>query len=296
MDAAEFVPDTMKDTTAGAIAKTEALFDAWHGKGNDRIHVWFALRQVMTSTPELVEGIAVSARKRGTGLHIHLAEHLREVEHCVVNYGLRPAEWLDSLGFLGPDVLAAHSVVLSDREVQMIVERGPVPVHCPRSNLNSHGFSKTPLFLAQGSPIGLGTDGASGGKLDLFAEMRLLKSSQQASRGLPINDATVLPVEDGLRMLTSGGARALMLQDQVGTLEVGKKADVILVDHTAPHMRPTHDLLRTLAMCATPQDVRDVIVDGVVLMRNRLLTQVDEEAVIRRASEHMTAVAQRAGF
>ncbi len=296
MDAAEFVPDVMKDSTAEALAKTEALFDAWHGKGNDRIHVWFALRQVMTSTPELVEGIAAGARERGTGMHIHLAEHLKEVEHCVVNYGLRPAEWLDSLGFLGPDVLAAHSVVLSDREVQLITERGTVPVHCPRSNLNSHGFPKTPLFLALGSPIGVGSDGASGGKIDLFAEVRLLKSAIQARRGLPINDATVLPVEDALRMATSGSARALLLDKEIGTLEVDKKADIVLIDHTAPHMRPTHDLLRTLVMCATPQDVRDVIVDGALLLRDRKLTQFDEEEIIRKATEHMTAVAERAGF
>lgn len=296
MDAAEFVPDTMKDSTAEAIARTEMLFDAWHGAGNDRIHIWFALRQVMTSTPELVEGIAASARERATGLHIHLAEHLKEVEHCVVNYGLRPAAWLDSLDFLGPDVLAAHSVVLSDREVQLVTERGTVPVHCPRSNLNSHGFPKTPLFLSLRSPIGLGSDGASGGKIDLFAELRLLKSTIQASRGLPINDATVLPVEDALRMATSGGARALLLDDQIGTLEIGKKADIILVDHTAPHMQPTHHLLRTLVMCATPHDVRDVIVDGAVLMRDRRLTQVDEDEIIRKAAEHMDAIAERAGF
>jgi len=296
MDSAGFVPDVMKDTAASAIAKTDELYAAWHGTGNERVHIWYALRQVMTSTPELVTGVAAAARQRSTGLHIHLAEHLREVEHCVVNHGLRPAEWLDSLGFLGPDVLAAHSVVLSDREVEMLVDRETVPVHCPRSNLNSHGFSKTPHFLTLGSPIGLGTDGASGGKLDLFAEMRLLKSSQQASRGLPINDATVLPVEDGLRMMTSGGARALLLQDEVGTLEVGKKADLILVDASGPEMAPTHDLQRSLAMCATPYNVRDVIVDGQVLMQDRELTTVDEAEVIRQAGEHMAAIAQRAGF
>ncbi|MBN1261587.1 MAG: amidohydrolase [Anaerolineae bacterium] len=296
MDSATFVPDTMKDTTAGAIAKTEALFDAWHGKANDRIHIWFSLRQVMTSTPALVEGIAASARQRDAGLHIHLAEHLKEVEHCMVNYGKRPAAWLDSLGFLGPDVLAAHSVVLSDREVQLAVERGATPVHCPRSNLNSHGFPKTPLFLALGSPIGLGSDGASGGKIDLFAEMRLLKSAIQASRGLPINDATVLPVEDALRMATAGGARAVRLERDIGALDVGKKADLILVDSTAPHLYPTHNLLRTLVMSATPQDVQDVIVDGVVLMRDRRLTQIDEEKVLRKANEQLIAIARRAEF
>lgn len=296
MDSADFVPDTMKDTAATAVAKTEALYETWHGQANDRIHIWFALRQVMTSTPELVDNIAAAARARGTGLHIHLAEHLREVEHCVVNYHKRPAEWLDSRGFLGPDVLAAHCVVLSDREAALLVERGTTPVHCPRSNLNSHGFPNAPRFLNLGSPIGLASDGASGGSIDLFESMRLLKMATQARYGLPINDATVLPIEALLHMATAGGARALQLQDRTGTLEVGKKADVILVDTTGPHITPTHNLLRTLVMSATPHDVRDVIVDGVVLMRDRVLTQIDEEAVIHKAAEHLQAITKRARF
>ncbi len=296
MDMAEFVPANMKDTAADAVARTESLYGEWHGKANDRIHIWFALRQVMTSTPELVERTADAARRLGTGIHIHLAEHLREVEHCVVNYGLRPAEWLDSLGLLGPDVLAAHCVVLSDSEVQLLVERGTVPVHCPRSNLHSHGFPKTPLFLSLGSPIGMGTDGASSNALDLFESGRLLKSATQARYGLPINDATVLPVEALLRMWTSGGARALLLQDCVGTLEVGKQADIVLFDYRKPHMSPTHNLLRTLVVCSRPQDVTDVVVDGAVLMRDGRLTQADEGEIIAKAAEHLRAVAQRAGI
>lgn len=296
MDSAGFVPANMKDSAQDAVAKIEALYRQWHGKANDRIHIWFALRQVMTSTPELVLGVAEAARRYGTGVHIHLAEHLREVEHCVVNYRMRPAEWLDSLGLLGPDVLAAHCVVLSDREVQLVTERGTIPVHCPRSNLHSHGFPKTPLFLSLGSPIGMGSDGASSSALNLFESGRLLKSATQARYGLPINDATVLPVEDVLRMWTSGGARALMLQDRIGILEVGKRADIILVSHQGPHMTPTHSLVRTLVTCAAPGDVTDVIVDGAILMRDRILTQVDEAEIVAKATEHMHAVAQRAGF
>jgi len=296
MDSAEFVPANMKDSAADAIARTEELYTAWNGKANDRIHVWFALRQVMTSTPALVEAVAERARRLRTGIHIHLAEHLREVEHCLVNYRRRPAEWLDSLGLLGPDVLAAHCVVLSDREVQLLVERGTVPVHCPRSNLHSHGFPKTPLFLSLGSPIGLGSDGAATARIDLWENMRLLKSATQARYGLPINDPTVLPVEDALRMATSGGARALRLQDRVGTLEAGKRADVILVRYSGPHLAPTHNLLRSLVMAGSPDDVSDVIVDGELLMQERRLTQLDEQEVIRKATEHMRAVSARAGF
>lgn len=296
MDMAEFVPPNMKDTAADAIARTEELYHAWHGKANGRIRVWFALRQVMTSTPALVDGVADAARRHATGIHIHLAEHLREVEHCLTNYRQRPAEWLASRGLLGPNVLAAHCVVLSDREVRLLVERGTTPVHCPRSNLTSHGFPKTPLFLTLGAAVGLGSDGASSNRIDIFEAMRLLKSATQAHYGLPINDPAALPVADLVRMATAGGARALMLQDQVGALEVGKRADIILVDCSGPHMAPTHNLLRTLVMAATPENVTDTIVDGQVLMRERQVMVCDENEVIHKATEHLRAVASRAGL
>jgi len=296
MDSGEFVPQNMKDSTADAIAKTEQLYREWHGKANDRIHIWFALREVMTSTPGLVEAVADTARRYKAGIHIHLAEGVKEVEHCLVNYRMRPAEWLDSLGLLGPDVLAAHCVTLSDGEVKLLVERGTVPVHCPRSNLYHHGFPKTPLFLALRSTVGLGSDGAAANAINLFQMMRLLKGATQAHHGLPINDPAVLPVEQLMRMVTSGGARALRLQDSVGTLEVGKRADITLVDTQGPHLAPTHNLLRTLVMCATGHDVTDVIVDGVVLMRNRVLTQANEKEIIRKANEHLQAVARRASL
>jgi 5-methylthioadenosine/S-adenosylhomocysteine deaminase len=142
----------------------------------------------------------------------------------------------------------------------------------------------------------MGSDGASSSAINLFESGRLLKSATQARYGLPINDATVLPVESVLRMWTSGGARALLLQNRIGTLEAGKRADIILLSHQGPHITPTHSLLRTMAMWATPADVTDVIVDGTILMRARTLTQVDEAEIVAKASEHMQAIAQRAGF
>ncbi len=296
MDAAEFVPANMKDSAPEAVARTEELFQAWNGGAGGRVRIWFALRQVMTSTPALVEGVADAARRHGTGVHIHLAEHLREVEHCLVNYRCRPAEWLDSLGLLGPNVLAGHCVALSEREVQLLVQRGTTPVHCPRSNLQSHGFPKTPLFLALGSPIGLGSDGAATGRIDHWENMRLLKAATQGRYGLPINDPAVLPVEDALRMATSGGARALLLQDEIGTLQVGKRADIALVRCTAPHLNPTHSLLRSLVMAAASEDVSDVLVDGKLLMRDRRLTHLDEAQIVHKAAEHMQAVSKRAGL
>lgn len=296
MDMGEFIPDSMKESTADAIRKTEAFYKDWHGKGNDRLHVWFELRSAMTSTPALAEATAARSKELGTGVHAHLAEHLDEVSHCLTNYRMRPAEWFDSFGLLGPNFIGAHSVRLSDSEIKLMSERGANAVHCPRANLSSHGFSKTPLLMALGVNIGLGTDGASASRLNMFEPMHLLKYAMTARYGIEINDPLALPALETLKMATQGGARAVMLQDEIGTLEVGKKADVILLDLDQPHLSPTADLPKTIASTAGPADVTDVIVDGALIIRDREFLHLDEEAIRREAGATLLAVGKRANL
>ncbi|MCC6906190.1 MAG: amidohydrolase [Anaerolineae bacterium] len=296
MDTGAFIPPAMLSTVESAISRTETLHKAYHGAGEGRVKVWFGLRQVMTSTPALVEAVAARAREMGTGVHFHLAEHMAEVAHCLENYKLRPAFWLDRHGLLGPHTIAGHCVRLSDEEILLLKERDANAVHCPHANLGSHGFSKTPLLLALGVNVGLGNDGASGVRLDHFNQMRLLRSAMQAYHGVNINDPLTLPALQALRMATHGGARALGIHEETGTLEVGKKADVILLDLNRPHFSPTANVPKSVVTVAGPDDVCDVIVDGRVLLRDRVLTHLDEEAIRRRAGEVMLAVGKRAGL
>jgi 5-methylthioadenosine/S-adenosylhomocysteine deaminase len=296
MDAGDFVPEGMKTSAEDTVRLTEELYKSFHGAGNDRIHIWFAVRQAMTSTPSSLKLISEASKSLGTGVHIHLAEHLDEVSFCLRNYGLRPAELFDSFDLLGSNVLAAHSVRLAEREIKLMSEKGTNAVHCPRSNLGSHGFSKTPLLLALGVNIGLGTDGASGSRLEMFEPMRLLKSAIQARFGIEINDPLCLPALETLRMATQGGARALMLQDEIGTLEVGKKADIILLDIDQPHIAPTANLPQTIVMAAGPGDVNDVIVDGQVLVKDRKCPHLDEEEIRHEAGKAFQRIARRAGL
>ncbi|MCL4561921.1 MAG: amidohydrolase [Chloroflexi bacterium] len=296
MDMGEFIPPGMKQTTAEAIACNEKLYHDYHNRGDGRVKIWFGLRQAMTSSPELVEAVSIRSKELGTGVHIHLAEHLDEVSHCLQCYKLRPAEWFDSYGLLGPNLIAAHSVRLSDKEVKLISERKVNAVHCPRANLGSHGFSKTPLLLALGANIALGTDGASSGRLDLFEQMRLLQSAMQARYGLEINDPLALPAVETLRMATINGARAVMLQEEIGTLEVGKKADLILLDIDKPHLSPTAHLTKTIATAAGAEDVNDVIVNGQLLVKDRAFLLLDEEEIRRKAGETLLRVGKRAGL
>jgi 5-methylthioadenosine/S-adenosylhomocysteine deaminase len=284
MDSGAMTPPAMKETVSQALANTEALYKKYHGAGDGRVQIWFGIRQAMTSTPQLVEAVSSRSKELNTGVHIHLAEHLDEVSYCLSNYHLRPAEWFDSFGLLGPNLIAAHCVRLSDREVKLISERQVNVVHCPRSNLGSHGFSKTPLLMALGANIGLGTDGASGNRLDLFEQMRLLKSAVLARYGLEINDPVALPALETLRMATAGGARALRLENEIGALQVGKKADIILIKLDSPHLSPTANLPKTIASVAGPDDVNDVLVNGRLILKDRQFVELDEAEIRHQAA------------
>lgn len=297
IDLGEFIPEVMKDASATeAIAKTEALYKNYHNTGEGRVRIWFGLRQAMTSTPELIEATSIRSKELNTGVHIHLAEHLDEVAYCMTNYGKRPAEWFDSFNLLGPNLIAAHSVRLSDGEVKLMAERRANAVHCPRSNLSGHGFSKTPLLLALKANVALGTDGAAGTRLDLFEQMRLLRSGMQARYGIEINDPIAIPIMDLLRMTTIWGARAVMLQDEIGTLEVGKKADLILLGLDKPHLSPSVHLPKTIMMAAGADDVQDVIINGRLIMRDRVLLHLDEHQIRQQAAQAMARVGRRAGL
>jgi 5-methylthioadenosine/S-adenosylhomocysteine deaminase len=296
MDQGAFVPDVMKAVAAQVIARTERLYQAYHNKGDGRVQIWFGIRQALTSSPELMEATAARSRELQTGIHSHLAEHLDEVSYCLSHYKMRPAEWFDSFGMLGPNFIGAHSVRLSDSEVLLMRERNANVVHCPRSNLGSHGFSKTSLMLALGVNVGLGTDGGSSTRLDLFEQMRLLKSAIQARFGIEINDPVTIPTIELLRMATMGGARAMMLQDEIGTLETGKKADIVLLDLDALHLLPTADLMKTVVMSAGPDDVCDVIVNGRLILHERAFVDLDEERIRRQAGEALLRIGRKAGL
>ncbi len=296
MDCGDLIPDSMKESTRVAIDRTERLYKDWHNEGNGRIKIWFGLRQAMTSTPELLEAVSERSKHYQTGVHIHLAEHLAEVAHCLTNYKMRPAEWFDSFGLLGPNLLAAHSVRLSEKEIILMSERNVSVVHCPHSNLGNHGFSKTPLLMALGVNIGLGTDGIAGTRLNMFEPMRLLKFAMQARFGIDINNPLALPALDTLKMATQGGAQAVMMGNEIGKLETGMKADIILLDINKPHLSPTAHLPKTIATAAGPDDVTDVIVDGKILIKDKSFLHLDEDEIRHEAGKAMLSVGKRANL
>lgn len=296
MDIGANIPDSMKMSCDEHMRQTTELYNEWHGKAEGRVEIWFGLRQVMTCSSELVRSTAQQAKALNTGIHAHLCEHKDEVSFCLQNYRRRPAEFLDDCGALGPNLLTAHNVTLSESDISLLARREVKIIHCPQANLSYHGFPKTPRILEAGCTVGIGNDGASGVALDMFEQLRVLKNGTLAFWGLPVFDPVVLPTRTLLEMAAPGGAAALGKKTSLGRIEEGYTADVILLDTQQPHISPTQNMANTIVCCASGRDVTHSIINGRLVMRNRQVLTLDEEAVLEQSTRCMQNILQRAGL
>ena len=294
MDMGNAITGAMKETAKEAVAHTKELYKGYQGAGDGRVDIWFAIRQVMTCSQDLIAMVRDAAEELHTGIHAHLCEHKDEVSFCLQNYKLRPAQFLESMGVLGPNLLTAHNVMLSDEDIALMAERGVKVIHCPRANLANHGFPKAPQILQAGPQVGLGCDGAAPSNLDLFDEMKVLRYGMIAYWGLPSFNPVVMTCATVLKMASWGGACALGKGDILGTVEEGKKADVILLNIDQPHIQPTQNLLNTIVEAANGHDVTDSIIDGRLVMKNREVLTLDEEKICFEAQKHMEEIIKRA--
>ncbi|MFD8514388.1 amidohydrolase [Streptomyces antimycoticus] len=230
-----------------------------------------------TLSPGQLTDIAELARDHGALLHLHAAENAAETASVVAAHGKRPVELLESLGLLGPDVLLAHAVDLTDGEIAALARTETAVVHCPLSNLKlGCGVARVPELLRAGVTVGLGTDGAvSSNTLDMLAVVRMAALVHKAG-----GDPTAVPARQAVRMATVESARALGLAGELGSLEPGKRADLVVLDMDRPHLVPRHHPWSMLAYAAAAADVRDTVVDGRVLMRDRRLLTIDEQAAL----------------
>lgn len=296
MDMGANIPDGMKEPVDSHMRHTEELYNRWHGKADGRIDIWFGLRQVMTCSPALVRETAQQAKRLKTGIHAHLCEHRDEVSFCLQNYGRRPAEFLDDCGALGPNLLTAHNVALSESDITLLAKREVKVVHCPQANLSNHGFPKTPRILEAGCQVGIGNDGASSVALDMFEQLRVLKNAVLAFWGLPVFDPVVLPTGALLKMSAQGGAAAMGKAGVLGRIEEGWQADMITIDLQQPHFIPSQNMAHTLVACGSGRDVCDVVVNGKLLMKNRQVLTLDEEKILHISRQHMKDIIKRANI
>lgn len=274
-------PPTMKATAEENIRRNTDLYHQYHGAGGGRLSVFFSVRSMLSCSEELTRRVFETADALGTHVHAHISEYPNEVNHCLEHHGMRPLEYLDSLGVLGPSFLAAHGILLSAGEIALAAKRGVKVVHCPFSN-SGKGVPPTPQLLHDGVQVGLGTDGAAHGGLSLWNEMKIFRCVLNAHMGVPSANPLIMPAKTLLTMATKGGAAALGLE-QSGILAQGRAADMISINLEQPHITPSANLTNTLLETMNAGDVSDMIVDGKMVMRDRAVLTMDEGAVLDQA-------------
>ena len=280
----EGLPESIAMDANEAVRRTDSLFDAFHGKGN--LKVYYSLRALNSCSNRLVELEAEHAKDRNTMLQAHMNEYMGEVNGILEREGMRPYEYLEKMQVLGGNFLGAHSLILPDREKELVRDRGVKVCHCPFSNCGK-AVPDTPQLLEMGIPVGLGTDGAAHGGLSLWNEMKIFRSVMNIIHGVPNRNPKVMPAETILRMVLEGGAAALGEEGQMGRVEAGYKADLIGIDMNQPHLCPTGDQIHTLLECVNAGDVSDMVVGGRVLMKNRTVLTLDEERILYESRKYM---------
>ena len=257
-------------------AYTEKMIDTW--RGDPLITVAVEPHSPYLCAPDLLQRAADIARRHHLPLVIHVSETRSEVEQMQQRYGCTPVEFLAKHGILSDNLLACHCVVLSEEDLESLQDHDVKVSHNPESNMKlASGIAPVPQMLQRGICVGLGTDGcASNNNLDLFLEM----SSAAKLHKVSTLDPTVLDAETVLRMATIDGARALGLDDRIGSLEQGKDADIIVIDTRQPHLTPMYNPVSHLVYAANGADVACTIVNGRVLMENRRLCSLDVDKVI----------------
>ena len=274
----EGLPASIAMTAEEAIEKTDILFERFHGKGN--LKVFYSLRSLISCSEDLIERAAIRAREKGTTLQAHMNEYPGEIPPFLSRFQKRPYEFLDAKGILGPWFLGAHSLLLSEEEKDLMCDRQVRICHCPFSNCGK-AVPETPSLLRRQIPVGIGTDGAAHGGLSLWNEMRIFRSVMNVTCGVPLAEPAIMPAKTILDMVTKGGAACL--GEETGTIAVGKRADLIGIDLDAPHLWIHGVISNTLVESVSAEDVKNVIVGGRMLMKNREILTLDEEKIRREA-------------
>ena len=257
--------------------ETRELFNTWNGRAEGRIKIMVAPHAPYTCSPDFLKRSLDLAKELDTGIHIHVSETKKELEDSLKEHGKTPVEHLNDLGILDVHTIGAHCVHVNDEDIKIMKEKGLFPVNNPSSNLKlASGFAPVDAMLKAGIAVSLGTDGSSSNNnLNMFEEIHLASIINKAVTG----DAVSVPAIKALEMATINGAKALDWEDQIGSIEVDKKADLILIDTDKTHLYPHHDQISAVAYSTQGSDVDTVIVDGRILMENREIKTLDVEKI-----------------
>ena len=295
MDAGQGVPRGLKETTRRSLDESLALLERWHGAAEDgRLRYAFAPRFVLSCTEELLREVARLAVEKQVRIHTHASENPTECDVVRQKTGFDNVDYFHQLGLTGPHCTFAHCVWLTATEQRVLRETGTVVCHCPSSNLKlASGIAKIPELIDAGIHVCLGADGAPcNNNLDMFTEMRLAALLHKPRMG-PL----AMPPMQVLQMATLEGARALGLQDEIGSLEVGKRADITVVSLTGAHVAPAaEEVASQLVYACRASDVRHVLVDGKQVVRDGELLTLDRARVVSEARTQAATTARAGGL
>lgn len=290
MDMGE-APSPLREESRKALEESLALLKHWDGRANGRIRYAFAPRFALSCSREIMEEIGRTAQASQTLVHTHASESKKEVELVRQQTGQANVEYFHSIGLTAPNLFLAHCIWLNDREISLLRETKTRVTHCPGSNLKlASGIADITRYKKEGVVLSLGADGAPcNNNLDMFQEMKLAALLQKILHG-----PTALPAREVFRLATIEGARALHCEDEIGSLELGKRADVVIFDPRRAALWPTHDAYSTLVYAGRPQNVRHVFVDGELLVEDGRLVRHDEQEILRKSEEALAELLPRA--
>jgi 5-methylthioadenosine/S-adenosylhomocysteine deaminase len=273
-------------TTAQAFEYTQKFIDNW--KADPLITAAVGPHSIYTLSEKTLQDSAALARRNHAPIAIHIAEAPFELQQSREKHGVTPVAYLERIGLLGPDVIGAHCIWVDAADIAILTHFGVGCTHNPSSNMKTAaGVMPVVDMLAAGQAIGLATDGAaSNNSQDMFEEMDLAAKLQKIAH----RDPRALPAQQVVEMATMGGARALHLEKHIGSLEAGKKADLIVVDTGAPHGRPMYNVYSSLVYAQKAADVKTVVINGKIVMEDRHLLTLNESEILAKAEEYKKKV------
>lgn len=293
MDVRGEAPARLYQPAREGLDETLALQKQWSASANGRLRAALAPRFALSCTRELLEATAAASVEHDLLVHTHASEQRDEIALVRAQTGLDNVAYFASIGLATHRLCAAHCVWVTDAEQQLLAEHRVKVLHCPGSNLKlGSGIAPVPEMRARGIGVSIGADGAAcNNTLDMFYEMRLAASLQAMRRG-----PGALPARDVVAMATREGARALGLEHEIGSIQVGKKADLVLVETREPHQSPGPDPYARLVFASRASDVRLTMVDGVVVARDGQIAWGDRARIAHEANETARTLIGRAGI
>lgn len=295
MDSGKGVPAGLMENTADSLQQSVDLLEKWHGQGNGRLHYAFTPRFVVSCTEDLLRQVSQLAKEYQVRVHTHASESKGEIALVQAEHNMRNIAYLDHLGLANERLILAHCIWLDDEEFSILKQQGVKVAHCPSCNLKlGSGIAPIPEMLQRGIHVSLGADGAPcNNNLDQFTEMRTAALIQK-----PLHGPTAMPAWQTFEMATLAGARAMGLEKDIGSLEIGKKADLAMVDLCKLHCSPWEgsDVYAQLVYQAKASDVTLTMVDGQIVYEQGRLTTIDESKVMGEANKAIKRIRQRAGI